>query len=62
MVSERFRALAFLPAGRLRTPAHTSTKANSVPMLVRSVTIAMSTNNEGMPTTNPVMMVANEGV
>src|SRR5262245_22787205 len=36
--------------------------ANNVPMLVRSVTSVRFINNEGIATTNPVMIVENHGV
>jgi hypothetical protein len=45
-----------------RTPAHTTIKAKNVPTLVRSTKNCISMNIEGMATTNPVIIVANEGV
>jgi hypothetical protein len=44
------------------TPPQTSTKANSVPMLDKSVTSVKFINSDGMATTRPVMMVENHGV
>ena len=47
---------------RIITPAQTSTKANNVAMLVKSSTKVLSVNRIGTPTTNPVTIVAKEGV
>src|SRR5262245_40137567 len=46
----------------ISTPPHTSTNANKVPMLVRSVTSVRFMNNDGIATTRPVTMVENHGV
>ena len=48
--------------GKTNTPKQTKTKANKVPILVRSVTILIDINKEGMPTKSPVTIVANVGV
>ena len=37
-----------------KTPAHTNTKANKVPILHKSVTIVKFINKAGIPTTKPV--------
>jgi hypothetical protein len=44
------------------TPADTSTKANNVPMLVRSTTSEMFANAENAATNTPVRMVPTYGV
>ena len=49
-------------AGNNNTPPQTNTKANKVPILVRSVTSVRLTNNAGTPTTIPVKMVEKDGV
>jgi hypothetical protein len=48
--------------GSKSTPPHTSTKANKVPILVRLVTSVRFKNKAGIATTNPVTIVANDGV
>ena len=52
----------FSSGGSNSTPPQTSTKAKSVAMLVKSRTKVLSVNRIGTPTTNPVMIVAKEGV
>ena len=52
----------FAILGKTRTPAQTITKANKVPMLVRSVTILLGINRDGIATKKPVIMVAKPGV
>src|SRR5215203_5708407 len=47
---------------RTRTPAQTITKAKRVPILVNANTVLKFRNKAGTATTNPVKMVANEGV
>ena len=44
------------------TPAETTTKANSVPMLDRSANVPMSQMPAGMPTANPAIQVLTCGV
>ena len=46
----------------IKTPPHTSTKANKVPILVKSKTKFSSVKNIGIPTTKPVTIVAKLGV
>ena len=46
----------------ISTPPQTSTKANKVPMLVKSKTKFSSVKNMGIPTTKPVTIVAKLGV
>ena len=48
--------------GNTNTPKQTSTNANKVPILVKSVILEMDINMEGTPTKIPVMMVAKPGV
>ena len=48
--------------GNINTPKQTNTKANKVPILVRSVTVLIDINKAGTPTNIPVTMVANVGV
>ena len=48
--------------GNINTPADTSTKANRVPILVRSVIRELCMNNEGTATSTPVTIVAKDGV
>src|SRR6185437_3448429 len=48
--------------GNKSTPPHTSTNANNVPMLVKSVTSVRFKNNAGIATKRPVTIVAKEGV
>ena len=48
--------------GNINTPAETSTNANRVPILVRSVIRELCMNKEGTATNTPVTMVANDGV
>src|SRR5690606_27816159 len=43
-------------------PAHTNTKAKSVPILVSANTKSRLRNKAGMPTTNPVSIVEKDGV
>jgi hypothetical protein len=58
----------YRPAGlfpllfKISTPVQTTTNANKVPMLVRSVTSVRFKNNAGTATTMPVTIVANDGV
>ena len=46
----------------INTPPQTNTKANKVPILVKSSTKFSSVKKIGIPTTNPVTIVANPGV
>ena len=48
--------------GISNTPPQTSTKANSVAILVKSSTNTLSVNRMGMPTIKPVTTVLKEGV
>ena len=48
--------------GNTNTPKQTSTNANKVPMLVKSVILEIDINMAGTPTKIPVMMVAKPGV
>src|SRR5574343_645948 len=48
--------------GNTSTPKHTSTNANKVPMLVKSVMKPLLINKEGTATINPVRIVENPGV
>ncbi len=45
-----------------KTPPHTNTNANKVPMLVNAITTSKLRNNAGMPTRRPVKTVENDGV
>ena len=45
-----------------KTPAQTTTNANKVPMLAKSVTSVRFINSAGIATTQPVTIVANQGV
>ncbi len=47
---------------KTKTPAHTNTKANNVPMLVSAKTVLRFKNKAGIATTNPVKIVEKEGV
>jgi len=59
---ERQKNAGAISLGKTNTPKHTKTKANKVPILVKSVIIPLPTNKEGIPTIIPVMMVEKEGV
>ena len=48
--------------GKVKTPKQTKTNANKVPILVKSVMSELGRNKEGIPTKNPVMIVAKAGV
>ena len=48
--------------GNTNTPPHTSVNANSVPILVKSRMNVRSVKKIGIPTTSPVIIVANAGV
>src|SRR5690242_12241054 len=47
--------------GNKRTPPQTNTKANKVPILVKSVTSVRLRNKAGIATNNPVIIVAKDG-
>lgn len=55
-------SLAAVFLGNTNIPPQTNTKANKVPMLVKSYTNFGVTKNIGIPTTKPVISVENAGV
>ena len=58
----KFPLFAFGSASIRSTAAQTNTKANKVPIEQASTTNSKSVNKIGTPTTNPVKIVAKEGV